>query len=205
MVNLRPVELDSPLNRRVRVFLGIGPAPTDWAEPLSLWVTQLNRRVPSVRWTNPANLHLTLRFFGTVTQGVVLQINEAVSEIVSKHTAFTLESIDLALFPDPTHPRIAAVKLRDQTGELASLEAAVRDQTAKYGQEPERRDFTPHVTFGRLKDNDWRARKIIGEIWREHGMPELPDWNVTGVKLFLSEPGPGGSVYIPLETFSLGN
>jgi 2'-5' RNA ligase len=201
MLNPRPVELDSPLNRRVRVFLGIGPAAPEWAEPFNLWVTQVCRRIG---WTPPANPHLTLRFFGSITQGDVLKITEIVSKIGRKHSSFKMEAVDLALFPDANRPRVAAVKLRDESGELIQLEENIRKQTADFGQRPEERDFTPHVTFGRIRENDRRAQKLVGDLWMENALPELPEWPVNEMTLFKSDLQPSGSVYTPLAKFPFG-
>ena len=204
MLNPRPVELDSPLNRRVRVFLGIGPAAPEWAEPLSLWVTQLSRRVENWKWTGPANFHLTLRFFGSVTQADVLKITDLLPEITRHCAPFILEAVDLALFPSEKHPRVAAIALGEKGSELSKLEQRIRDFTATIGQAPEQRDFIPHVTFGRIRENDRRSQSLVGELWRQRAMPRLPDWPVNEVVLFKSDLQAGGSIYTPISKFPLG-
>src|SRR5688572_30219025 len=90
-MDLRPAKVDSPLERRVRVFLGLGPAAPEWAEPLSFWIAQVSRRYPNgIRWIPPENFHVTLRFLGSVSQEEVLSINEVVENVAANHSPFVL-------------------------------------------------------------------------------------------------------------------
>jgi 2'-5' RNA ligase len=204
MDNLRPTQFDSPLNRRERVFLGIGPAPSEWAEALHLWRNQLDRRMPrDIRWTSAENLHLTLRFFGSISQTDILTINGRLDLIAKSHRSFVMESMSLALFPEPDRPRVLAISIREQTLELFRLEQTIQRSTSEIGQPPEHRDFHAHVTFGRVISTV-RAG-LIRSMWKEGASPELQDWPVKEILLFKSDLQKGGSVYTVLKRFPLGD
>jgi RNA 2',3'-cyclic 3'-phosphodiesterase len=194
--------------RRVRAFLGIGPAPAEWAEGLTVWVTQLKRQFEGfgspIRWTPAENLHLTLRFFGSVSHEDILKIAELARAAVAERKHFVLRTTDLVLFPNARRPRVCAVTMVEESGELARLEGVIRRETGGFGQRPEARVFHPHVTFGRIRLEDPGAHCLICEAWAEVAKPELPDWEVKDVTLFMSQMTGAGSIYSPLAVFPLG-
>jgi RNA 2',3'-cyclic 3'-phosphodiesterase len=205
MDNLGPTQFDSPLNRRERVFLGIGPAPPEWAEHLRIWINLVERRFPNmnldIRWTALENLHLTLRFFGSVSQEEVITVFEKIDVVAKLNHSFILISENLELFPNCQHPRIAAIGLKDISGNLQQLESDIRQASAQIGQPPENRPFRPHVTFGRIATPNPRISQILSVI----DLPKFPAWPVNEIVLFKSELQKGGSVYTPLKRFPLGD
>jgi RNA 2',3'-cyclic 3'-phosphodiesterase len=193
---------------KLRVFLGIGPVEPAWARDLQNWVARVESRFGDlrenpIRWTASDNLHITLRFFGSVSSDDCVRITEVVAPIVAGRKRFTLGTSGITLFPNPQQPRIAAVEFNESSGELANLEELVRRETATIGQAPEQRKFRPHVTFGRMRELNGRARRAIAETWANERPPKLPEWPVTHATLFRSELRPGGPIYTPLANFPL--
>lgn len=93
--------------------------------------------------------------------------------------------------------------MEDESGGLLLLERHIRAGAGQIGQLPEDREFHPHVTFGRMRDENSREQRIIGARWLERGIPELPLWNVEKVTLFQSQTQRSGPIYSPLATFPL--
>jgi RNA 2',3'-cyclic 3'-phosphodiesterase len=186
---------------KLRVFLGIGPAEEGWAKELETWRHEI--RDKSIRWVRSENLHITLRFFGSVAREEISQITERITPIINSTKPFRLHAERLSLFPNERRPRVAAVECVDESGELGRLEHAIRKQTAMFGQAPENRKFRPHLTFGRIREMGERERRLLIDAWEKQGAPPLEDWLVRDVKLYMSELRSGDSIYTPLAVIEL--
>jgi 2'-5' RNA ligase len=203
MENLRPAEMDSPLNRRVRAFLALGPPPDEWLDALEQWLTPLKRRLTDkgVRWTNREGLHMTLRFFGSVSLYDTLQIQERAEEMARHFKVMIFfEAPKLLFFPSPSKPRIMALDLWDSTRQVEALESSVRKKFFEFGKPPEERPFRPHLTIARLERISMREMRIVTDA----AGPKLPPWTAREMTLFESKLQPGGSVYTPLAKFPFG-
>jgi RNA 2',3'-cyclic 3'-phosphodiesterase len=207
--NLKPAQVDSPLNRKVRAFLAIGPPPEEWLDALDNWLIPLKRRLtaswpslkPPIAWTKREHLHVTLRFFGNVSVENLMLIKEVVSLLTSTIVPMSLTFEDLVFFPNRRQARIAALQLKAEG--LEKLVTVARDGLRNIGQPPENRPFIPHVTLARLKPMSGMERLKMKNLWPESSRPELPIWPVTEITLIQSQLSPGGSIYTPIGIFPL--
>ena len=108
-------------------------------------------RLP-VRWVEPDNLHVTLKFLGEVRGDRVAAIEEAMSGVASETRAFTAELGGLGAFPTVRRPRTIWMGV-EATPELRCLKQDLEWSLADLGFAVETRAFHPHVTLGRAKKN----------------------------------------------------
>jgi 2'-5' RNA ligase len=117
----------------------------------------------AVAWVPAANLHLTLRFLGELSDLQIAEVEAALVEAAAVTDPFALTLHGLGAFPGLERPRILRVGIAD--GALPAREVQARVETAieRRGLPRERQAWHPHLTIGRVFDERaWR---------REAGLP----------------------------------
>ncbi|HTH96428.1 MAG TPA: RNA 2',3'-cyclic phosphodiesterase [Stellaceae bacterium] len=127
----------------LRLFVGLG-LPPERRLALSLICSGL----PGVRWVDPGNFHVTLRFIGEVDEGVAEDIDEALAGIRAKRFQLSIAGLDV--FGDPGKPRLLYAGV-ERVPELLELQQKVENALARIGLMPEGRRYVPHVTLANCK------------------------------------------------------
>jgi 2'-5' RNA ligase len=146
-----------------------------------------------VRWVDPAAMHLTLKFLGSVPDELVETVRGAVAEVAALHSPIPLICAGLGVFPGPGRPRVFWAGLTGALAELGRLAAAVERAVEPLGFPREARPFSGHVTLGRARSTRGVARivKALGEV----GSCEFGRWMAQEVVLFQSHLHPRGARY----------
>lgn len=159
-----------------------------------------------VRWTNPAQAHLTLQFLGDVVAEQVPALIEAVKPAVTGHRALLLRTGDVGAFPSAGAPRVLWLGVRGREAGLLLLQRAVVDAVRGVtGLVADPKPFHPHLTLGRLKNGyreEARLRAVAAALARPVPVPTAI-WPVGEVSLIHSVLGAGGPRYTTLERFPL--
>lgn len=100
------------------------------------------------RWTNPENLHVTLKFIGSVPEAKLEPICEALSK-VHAYEPVHLRFRGLGFFPNEKRARVFWAGIETEPS-LTDLAGAVEKSLEKLGVAAEERAFTPHLTLARL-------------------------------------------------------
>jgi RNA 2',3'-cyclic 3'-phosphodiesterase len=177
-------------SKTVRAFIAISLPPAV-KEMLGRLAGDLAGQTLSgvVRWVKPEAMHLTLRFLGDTAVTQLPIIADSLNQIAAQHSPFALTTAELGCFPSPKRPRVIWIGVKTDGDALTNLKQALDEQLALLGWPPERKPFHPHLTLGRVKDNQAR----LSLPW---GNPkERESWPVTAVHLIQSELLPGGSKY----------
>jgi RNA 2',3'-cyclic 3'-phosphodiesterase len=189
---------------KLRLFVGI-TAPPEWKRAITEWRCKIQPQFSDsfARWTSEENLHLTLRFFGSVEEADSIAIGEALQQVVAETGSFSLSPRGLGCFPNAARPRIVWLGFEEDTAPLVALEAKLRAATAAFGRAPEDRDFHPHITLARVKEARSDDRGALSELMKK-GLPiDVPDWRVQEIELIRSTLSPSGSIYTPLAAYRL--
>ena len=190
---------------KVRCFIAV---PVDEAVIRKLQEAQetLAVGVPadSVRWTTAEQMHLTLKFLGSVPANAILDLKAAFRAACEGASRFRLAVEQLGGFPSLKNPRVLWVGLAGELEALRALQARIETATASWAQKAENRAFHPHLTLGRVRDHATRQARRIGEQLQAFRAPEFGSWRVTEVRLMRSQLSPRGSVYTTLGAAALG-
>ena len=89
----------------IRCFLAID-LPEDLRPGLALVQGELKRSQADVRWVPPGNIHITLKFFGNVTDAEVPAIIAAAREVAAEQAPLTLKVTGAGAFPNTRSPRV---------------------------------------------------------------------------------------------------
>jgi len=145
--------------------------------------------IPGVRWLDPAQLHLTLRFIGDADAQLFAEIRDELGRIETK--AFELSLRGVGRFPPKRDPRVLWVGV-EASDPLMRLQGLVEQALNRCGIEPEERGFSPHITLARLRDAAWSP--VAAFLERNH-LFSTPAFEVTGFYLYSSTLTPGGATH----------
>lgn len=155
---------------------------------------RLRQPLPSTRWIEAENLHITLRFFGDVTPPVARELSANLANIAFAPFSIRLNGLDTFGGDDP-RTLFASVEPSELLLDLArNTETAAR----RSGIKPESRKFIPHVTLARLQ-----APRIdpIAHFLSRQGSFHSESIYVSQLTLFSSKPHTGGGPYVVEHVF----
>lgn len=168
--------------------------PASAAERLGGLLASLRPRVPDLRWVDPRNVHLTLRFLGDSSPRALRVVEEQLRERGAACPPLEAPVRGLGVFPDRGSPRVLWLGVELPAPAL-DLQRACERAAVAAGFPREDRPFRSHLTLGR---------------WREGGRrPDLPEVDLGLARLetlvlFRSDLQPRGPTYTPLCTVRLG-
>lgn len=160
---------------------------------------------PACKTVGAGVMHLTLRFLGNVPVEKIEDIKSAILEAAKDTKAFRLKLKDVGCFPDVQRPRVIWVGLDGEVDNLLSFQKRLESALGKLGFPEEGRDFTPHLTLARVRDNCSPAeRRRLGEAVR--GLDYRPglEFTVNHIALIRSVLKPQGPEYTTLAEINLG-
>jgi RNA 2',3'-cyclic 3'-phosphodiesterase len=184
----------------VRVFAGVELdervrlACAEAARELDERVHSARSRL-TVRWIPEDNLHITLWFFGEVSDARAAEIADRL-RVGWEIPAFALTISGVGVFPSRGPIRIVWLGVAAGTEAMAAIHRELTARLAPLALEPERRAYHPHVTLGRAKESTGspeRARALL-----ERGDLQVGSCDVKHITLFQSRLSPRGARYEPL-------
>ncbi len=168
----------------IRLFAAL-PVPFDVAEGL----TPLQTGVPGARWRPSEALHVTLRFFGEVSEPMAEDIDDALGRI--RQAPFPVQIEGAGAFGELEHMRAvwAGVAACEPLVRLAGkCETAAR----KLGLKGEARTYRPHVTLAYLNHS---PEPRVAAWVAQHNLLKPPPWTADRFGLYSSRLAPDGSRY----------
>jgi 2'-5' RNA ligase len=154
-----------------------------------------------VRWVRPGHIHLTLKFFGDISESDIKSIGIAMDACAGICRPVALSTKGIGVFPSLARPRVLWAGLSGQVSALAGIQDALEKNLEKYGFIKEERPFKGHLTIGRFKDKVNRERLI--EAMRKHKDFNTDVFVVAEIILFKSDLLPAGPVYTELFKVAL--
>ncbi|SHH08887.1 RNA 2',3'-cyclic phosphodiesterase [Halobaculum gomorrense] len=156
-------------------------------------VQELLRGTESLRFTDPAQAHCTLKFLGDADESRVGDVVEALESAVDSAAVDPFESEvgGLGVFPSTDYISVVWVGIRERYGadELTRLAEAVERETVNRGFDEADHTFTPHFTLARM--DDARGKREVLDYLDED--PTVGRFEVDEIRLTestLTEEGP---------------
>ena len=191
-------------DERLRLFVAID-LPEDVRESLGRLQSDLRRHdLPSLRWTRPEGVHLTLKFLGETPASSLPAIEGALARAVRGAPSFRLALGAPGTFGNRRGPRVLWVDIEGDVKPLQQLQAAVERELAAAGFAPEERGFSPHLTLARVPQPSppglaERVSWALAAVAAPRGEIE-----VTELLLMRSRLQPSGAAYSRVAAFPLG-
>lgn len=181
----------------MRIFVAIA-----LPEPLKQQLSALTVPIGGVRWTEPENLHLTLRFIGDVSPETAGEIQAALCDIQSP--PFSLQLKGVGTFPaNPRKPpRIIWAGLSNPPA-IQSLHEKIETTVRDLGPTPDNRPYTPHITLGRVKTADDHTVSAIGQFLERNAAFHTEAFISAEFHLMESQLSASGAKYTSLARYPI--
>jgi len=150
-----------------------------------------------MRWTNPDQFHVTLRFIGDVDLPQARRFEDTLRAINGPRGWCVPYGLDV--LPSRRTPRVLMVGL-EPTDSIIALHDAVSDALEAEDLAPEDRDYRPHITLGRLDNPDPEA---VHAFLQTHDEISLPAFRADQIVLYESTLTPNGARHEPRATYPL--
>lgn len=179
----------------MRSFLAV-LLPDDVRRRLDAAATGLRRQAPAVAWVRADNLHLTLRFLGSVDETTLGRAREALEATAEATPPFPVTLGGFGGFPGARAPRVVWAGVTVGAEALIALHARLEAALAARGIPSEGRPFHPHVTLGRAR-SPRGAPELAGPLGPGGGgaAEAIGELVVDAVHLMRSDLAPGGARY----------
>jgi 2'-5' RNA ligase len=137
---------DEPL--RTFVAVEIGPEVRKAATEL---IKKFRALRADVKWVEPHNLHITLKFLGEVPEPQTEEICQVVTAVAAETAPFEFELRGAGVFPHLGRPRTIWLGVGEGHEALVALHRQIDKALAKLGFAAESRPPEPHLTIGRVR------------------------------------------------------
>jgi 2'-5' RNA ligase len=121
--------------------------------------------VDSLRFVDPADAHVTLKFLGAVDRDRRDAVDRTLADAVSDADVapFDVELGGFGVFPSLSYVSVVWVGVRAGSDELTRLHESCERELTALGFDPADHDFTPHVTLARMSDARGKAavRRVV--------------------------------------------
>jgi RNA 2',3'-cyclic 3'-phosphodiesterase len=183
----------------LRVFIAIElPAPV--CDAIQKQTARLRQTLGNdiIRWVPTQNMHLTLKFLGDTTSSHLEFLKQLIVRESDLHPQFDLQLGGLGAFPNSRKPRLLWIGIH-APADLAALQKSIETGAARLGYEPEERDFSPHLTIGRVRQTVsppelQKVRATLDTIQ----LGNIGMARVDSIHLFKSDLQPSGPIYTKL-------
>lgn len=154
-----------------------------------------------IKWVEPGNIHITLKFLGNVEMDRLAVIREGLGEALDSIRPFALRLGRVGAFPDMNRPRVFWVSVTEGRDELTAMQQGIETELHARGFVREERPFSPHLTIGRVRSPRGLAR--LTELVRSTEFETEP-FEVSRAAVVKSDLNPDGPVYTVIDHVELG-
>jgi len=184
--------------KSIRAFLAI-----DLPEEVKVQIGNIQDRlkavVKGVRWTKPEGIHLTLKFFGNISENDIANISRVVERNAIDVKPFILNVSTIGTFPNPRRPRVVWLGVGGTVERLSDLQKEIEKNLESIGFEKEARAFRAHLTLGRVKVP--KVVRGLSEVIKNEESYDAGSFCAGGLTLFKSDLTPKGAIYTKFAHF----
>ncbi|PIR72064.1 MAG: RNA 2',3'-cyclic phosphodiesterase [Candidatus Nealsonbacteria bacterium CG10_big_fil_rev_8_21_14_0_10_36_24] len=182
------------MRQRHRIFIAI-----NLPEEVKKKLAEYQRKWPElpVRWTSPKNIHITLVFLGYLSNEELVEICKVAKEVASKNTSFDINLTKICYGPQDKKPPRMVWAIGEKSDEFTALKKELDKSLAV----SENREFSPHITLGRIRQWEWQ--RIEPEDRPEVEEDINLNFLVESVEIMESVLKRGGAEYNIIESINL--
>ncbi|MBI4020259.1 MAG: RNA 2',3'-cyclic phosphodiesterase [Candidatus Aenigmarchaeota archaeon] len=160
---------------------------------------ELERWNFDVKYVEPKNLHLTLKFLGEVDEKLVTGMEKKMETITQDMENFHIEIKGLGFFGSDNYIRTIWLGITEGKEKLMELIEKL-DKELGYIRQDEYKP-SPHLTIGRVRSGKDR-HVMLKELGKLKGL-EIGAFDVNAIKLKKSQLSPKGPAYSDARAFQL--
>jgi len=189
---------------QIRSFIAI-ELPDEVKSALDQLQAQLKtgKQLP-VKWVDPYNIHLTLKFLGNIDVNKVREITGAMEAAAQGVSPFKLEVKDLGGFPNLKRVRVVWVGVSGEVAQLSQLQQRIESNLSPLGFAPEPRSFTPHLTLARVREQaSLDEQQNFGQLIASTKFETVYEFGVYSINLMKSQLTREGAIYSRISSVKL--
>ena len=167
-----------------------------------------------VKWVEPENIHLTLKFLGEIDDSKLPEIRGIAEQVAAAHNKFALDIETVGSFGGKSAKVVwvgvsewHGLPARENTAkmavpqELLALQKDLDDRLEQAGYPKEEREFSAHLTICRVKNP--KAGFKVAEVVGQFAQLKLSSISADAVHIYQSQLTPQGPIYTLLSSFRL--
>jgi 2'-5' RNA ligase len=183
----------------LRCFIALD-IPDDIQRMLATVIEDLKATRADVKWVDPGNIHLTLKFLGSVDTKKVGNVRSLIKSLNDRFTVIGSGIGSIGAFPNLSRPQVVWAGLSKGQQEISALFNELEDGLVKLDFPKDQRKFSPHLTLGRVRSG-CNLRELSERIRYYALAPN--DFIINEMAFFKSTLTPRGAMYEALEKVKL--
>jgi len=104
-----------------------------------------------IKWSKPHNIHITLKFLGEVSEDQIVAIKQILDDVSKRIKPFDITLSKLGAFPSLDRMKVIWVGIDEGSKDIAATASLIENSCEKLGFLKEDREFSAHLTLGRVK------------------------------------------------------
>jgi 2'-5' RNA ligase len=161
----------------------------------------LRKTGTDIKWVDPYNIHLTLKFFGDVPINSLDKLCGMIEDGLKNFSKFEFYLESLGCFPSQGSPQILWAGISKGHKDLEQIEKTLAEKTSSFAEKPEDKKFSAHITIGRVRSNKNIATLIA--VLKNSPCHLDEKQTVSFITLFKSDLTSSGPIYSPIKIFEL--
>jgi len=153
-----------------------------------------------VKWVNPDNMHLTLKFLGEIKDQEAVDVCNITKKVASQHENFELALETVGHFGGRS-ARVLWISTGQNSDNLLQLQSDLEEQLASAGWPKETRKFSGHLTLCRVRNS--KAGVKLAQMTEGYKDFKLGTISADSVSVYQSQLTPKGPVYTVLGNYKL--
>ncbi len=186
-------------NPMKRIFLAISIPPTYQTKEV-LTTLQQALHDSRITWVDPDHMHLTIKFFGDTPPHRIRDIIRVTRLTTEEISPFRLFLEGCGTFGPPKEPRVIWMGTQP-SDTLKSLYQQLHKRLKTVGYEPDKQNFSPHITLGRIKK--LMHPEMLKQMLMVYKSSGFGSHDISSISLYESILHPDGPEYNVLEEFGL--
>lgn len=157
-------------------------------------------KAAKIKFVEPENLHLTIKFLGEITEEQAKEIGEILEGIAKKYRKHSVKVKGIGVFPSYNYIRViwAGLEGDEEIKKIAQdVENAMRELGFKKDKE-----FVSHITIGRVKYVRDKVELML--TLKELANEDFGEFTVKAIELKKSTLTPKGPIYETIKRVELG-
>lgn len=185
----------------MRAFIAIG-LPKGIKDSLGRLQQKLKKAGADVKWVEPENIHLTLKFLGEIDEQTKDRISSKIEELCQGTKQFSVALSSCGAFPSNQSPRVIWTGINQGDNEVKRIAGKIEEFLSVIGISKENREFSSHITIGRTRSG--KNRRELAELLDSLALKPLEEqFLVSKITLFKSTLTPAGPIYEVIREFFL--
>ncbi len=161
---------------------------------------EVDIRKGDVKWVNPDNIHLTLKFLGEIEDTQAVEACEIAEQVAARHNNFDIEIASVGTFGGKS-ARVVWAGVTQGANELIDLQKDLDNELAQAGHPKDQREFSAHLTLCRIGYP--KAGAKLAEVCKGYKDYKVGSISADALCVYQSRLTPAGPVYTLLGSYKL--